>query len=82
MVRVRVVDADDTVYLLTGAGYLKVPCCGGSDFIFVNCFYTLQIPVTILLPDSIAKAMGCTVCSTLNSDLIDASATMQLIDLF
>ena len=71
--------ADGTVHLPTGVGYLKVPCRDGHDFVFVRCFYVPQIPATILSPDSIAKAMGCTGYSTY-SDLRDGTASMQLID--
>ena len=71
--------ADGTIHLPTGAGYLKVPCRNGPEFVFVKCYYVPQIPATILSPDSIAKSMKCSGYSTY-SDLHNGSASMQLID--
>ena len=76
---VRLKVADDTVHTPTGVGYLKVPCHGHSSFMFVKCFYTPQIPATILSPDSVAKSLRCQGYSTF-SDLRDGRATMHLID--
>ena len=77
MVRLKV--ADDTVHVPEGAGYIKVPCRNGPDFLFVRCFYTPQIPATILSPDSVAWSLQCSGCATF-SDLVGNSASMQLVD--
>ena len=75
--RLRV--ADDTIHVPRGAGYLKVPCTTNPGFMFVRCFYTPQIPATILSPNAITRLYGCKGYSTY-SDLIDNSASMQLVD--
>ena len=76
---VRLKVADDTVHIPSGIGYLKVPCKKGSGHLFVRCFYTPQIPATILSPDSVAKSLGCQGYSTF-SNLVNGSATMQLFE--
>ena len=76
-VRLRV--ADDTIHVPTGVGYLKIPRRRGQGFLYTKSYYTPQIPATILSPDSAAKSLGCTGYSTF-SDLVDDTASLQLID--
>ena len=76
---VRLKVADDTVHVPTGAGFLKVPRRRHDGFLFVKSFYTPQIPATIMSPDSAAKSLGCNGYSTF-SDLVDGTASLQLVD--
>ena len=76
---VRLKVADDSVHVPTGVGYLKIPCHTSPYYLYVKCYYTPQIPATILSPDSVAKSLGCSGYSTF-SDLVQGYATMQLSD--
>ena len=75
--RLRV--ADDTIHIPSGRGYLKVPCNETPGFLFVECYYTPEIPATILSPNALAKSFDCSkYCSF--SDLIHGQATLELGD--
>ena len=76
---VRLKVADDAVYVPTGTGFLKIPCSHASGYIFLPCFYTPEIPATILSPDAAARRFKCRGYSTF-SDIIDGTASMQLVD--
>ena len=75
--RLRV--ADDTVHIPSGRGYLKVPCRETPGFLFIECYYTPEIPATILSPNALAKSLECSKYCTF-SDLINGKATMELGD--
>ena len=76
---VRLKVADDTVHVPTGTGFLKIPCHQSPGFLFVKSYYTPQIPATILSPDSVARSLDCNGYTTF-SNLVDDTATMQLVD--
>ena len=73
---VRLKVADDTVHVPTGIGYAKMPCQRGTGSLYARCYYTPEIPATIVSPDAIARSLGCNGYSTF-SNLINGRATMQ-----
>ena len=71
--------ANNSVHAPSGVGYLKIPCRTSPYYLYVKCYFTPQIPATILSPDAIAKLLDCT-GYTMFSSLIDNRATMQLVN--
>ena len=66
--RVRLKVADDTVHSPTHEGYLKIPTLGGG-YVFVHCYYTKQIPATIVSPFNTLRRLryhGCTTHVTID----------------
>ena len=54
--------ADDVTYSPTHEGFLKVPDRMG--YTFVHCYYTIEIPATIISPHSTMVQLGCHTCTT------------------
>ena len=71
--------ADDTVHVPTGRGFLKVPYNGPNGYLFVESYYTPEIPATILSPDSMGRYFGCQGYST-GSNFRDNTAHLLLSD--
>ena len=71
--------ADDSIHVPTGIGYLKVPCTTSPGYMFVETFYTPEIPATILSPHMMAKVLSCRGYETF-SNIVEDKATMRLVD--
>ncbi len=71
--------ADDTVHVPTGVGYLKIPCATSPGYMFIESFYTPEIPATILSPHAMCKRLCCKGYETY-SNIVGNSATMRLVD--
>ena len=76
---IRLKVADATIHVPTGTGYIKVPCDAPPGFLFLQCYFTPEIPATIISPDAAAKSYHCQGYSTF-SDLSNGSSTMQLVN--
>ena len=71
--------ADDTIHVPTGIGYIRIPCETDPGFVFVRCYYTPEIPATILSPHDLARIYECKGYTTY-SDIANNRATMSLVD--
>ena len=76
---VRLKVADDSIHVPSGVGYLKIPSRTSPFYLYVKCYFTPQIPATIVSPDAMAKSLDCTGYATFSS-LVDDRATMQLVN--
>ena len=69
--------ADDTIHVPHGYGYIKVPCAESPGYLFMLCFYTPQIPATIISPDRLGRSLSCRGYHTY-SDFVDDIAVLEL----
>ena len=71
--------ADDTTHRPKGMGYLRLPTSGTRNFLEIACYYTPEIPATIISPDAIGKALDCVGYQTY-SDFQGDRSTLNLMD--
>ncbi len=69
--------ADDTVHVPTGCGFLKVPCESDPGFMFIETYYTPEIPATLISPDAICRRANCWGYST-STNIVDHRAELQI----
>ena len=69
--------ADDTIHIPTGCGFLKIPCESGPGFMFVETYYTPEIPATLVSPDAICRRAGCWGYST-STNIVNHRADLQI----
>ena len=74
--RLRV--ADDTAHTPTGVGAIKLPARHGKH-VYLSCYYTPEIPATIISPERLRQSLGCNAYHTI-SDFVGDTSCLSLID--
>ena len=69
--------ADDTIHIPTGCGFLKIPCESGPGFMFVEAYFTPEIPATLVSPDAICRRANCWGYST-STNIANHRAELQI----